>query len=107
MTPALTAPLALDYLHELSTDVRAAVVLAPDGALLAGPDELGEPARDLLARAADASEVQVDLPAGTVYAVRSAHHAVVVACGPLTLPRIALFDLRTVLAELDGPATRA
>ncbi len=107
MTPALTAPLALDYLHELSTDVRAAVVLAPDGALLAGPEELREPARDLLARAGDASEVQVDLPAGTVYAVRSAQHAVVVACGPLTLSRIALFDLRTVLAELDGPATRA
>jgi hypothetical protein len=107
MTPALTAPLALDYLHELSTDVRAAVVLARDGTLLAGPQDLGEAGRDLLARAGDAAEVQVDLPAGTVYGVRSAHHAVVVACGPLTLPRIALFDLRTVLAELDSGATEA
>jgi hypothetical protein len=101
MTSALTAPLALDYLHELSTDVRAGVVLAPDGTLLAGPEALAGPARELLAGARDAAEVEVELPAGTVFAVRSERHAVVVACGPFTLPRLALFDLRVVLGELD------
>jgi hypothetical protein len=102
MTPALTAPLALDYLHELSTDVREGVVLAPDGALLAGPPALAGPARALLAAAGDADEVQVDLAEGAVYAVRSPQHALVVACGRFTLPALALYDLRVVLAELDA-----
>jgi hypothetical protein len=102
MTPALSAPLALDYLHELSTDVRAGVVLAADGALLAGRPELAGPARGLLAAAGDAAEVRVALPAGAVYAVRSSRHAVVLACGPLALAALALHDLRVVLAELDG-----
>ena len=50
--PTLTPQLALDYLRELSADIRAGVVLDPEGALLAGPDNLAEPARDLSRRAA-------------------------------------------------------
>ena len=41
-TPTLTPALALDYLRELSADIRSGVVLAPEGELLAGPDELAE-----------------------------------------------------------------
>jgi hypothetical protein len=102
MTPALTPSLALDYLRELSADVRHGAVLGADGALLAGPPELAEPARALLAAAGDAEQAHVALPDGAVYAVRSARHAVVVACGPFSLPALALYDLRVVLAELDG-----
>jgi hypothetical protein len=102
MTPALTPPLALDYLRELSTDVREGAVLGADGALLAGPPALAEPVRALLVAAGDAAEVQVTLPRGAVYAVRSPRHAVVVACGPFALPALSLYDLRVVLAELDG-----
>jgi hypothetical protein len=102
MTPALTPPLALDYLRELSTDVRQGAVLGADGALLAGPAGLAEPVGALLAAAGDAAEVHVALPEGAVYAVRSPRHAVIVACGPFTLPALALYDLRVVLAELDG-----
>jgi hypothetical protein len=102
MTPALTPPLALDYLRELSTDVRQGVVLGPGGALLAGPAALAEPVRALLAAAGDAAEVQVTLPDGAVFAVRSPRHAVAVACGPFALPALSLYDLRVVLAELDG-----
>ena len=58
--------------------------------------------RALLAAAGDAAEVHVTLPDGAVYAVRSPRHAVVVACGPFTLPALSLYDLRVVLAELDG-----
>jgi hypothetical protein len=102
MTPSLTPPLALDYVHELSTDVRAGVVLAAGGALLAGEAALAQPARTLLAAAGDAAEIHVQLAGGAVYAERSADHAVVVACGPFSLPALALYDLRVVLAELDG-----
>ncbi|ADB50295.1 hypothetical protein [Conexibacter woesei] len=48
MTVILTPALALRYLRELSTDVRAAAVLDADGRLLAGDGALEAPARELL-----------------------------------------------------------
>ncbi|HEU4701609.1 MAG TPA: hypothetical protein VFS37_03935 [Conexibacter sp.] len=48
MTAPLTPSLALAYLHELSVDVRAAVVLDPDGRPAAGDGQLADRARALL-----------------------------------------------------------
>jgi hypothetical protein len=104
--PALTPPLALDYLRELSADIRAGVVLAPDGALLGGPEELAAPARDLLAAAGDAREVQVAIAEGTVFAARSDLHSVVVVCGRFALPSLIRYDLKLVLSDLGGTAQR-
>ena len=100
--PALTPPLALDYLRELSADIRAGVVLAPDGTHLAGPDALAEPARDLFAAAGDASELHVTTPDGAVYGARSDRHAIAVVCGHFALPSLIRYDLRLVLADLEG-----
>jgi hypothetical protein len=103
--PALTPPLALDYLRQLSADIRAGVVLAPDGTHLAGPDALAEPARDLFAAAGDAAEIQVSTPDGAVYGARSDRHAIAVVCGRFALPSLVRYDLRVVLADLaDGAA---
>jgi hypothetical protein len=100
--PTLTPPLALDYLRELSADIRAGVVLAPDGAHLAGPEALVEPARDLLRAASDAAEVHVTTADGAVYAARSDRHAIAVVCGRFALPSLIRYDLRLVLADLGG-----
>jgi len=102
--PALTPPLALDYLRELSADIRAGVVLAPDGAHLAGPEALAEPARDLFAAAGDAAEVQVSTPDGAVYGARSDSHTIAVVCGRFALPSLIRYDLRLVLSDLGGGA---
>src|SRR5688572_27929077 len=99
MTPALTPPLALEYLSELSADVREGVVLGPAGELLAGREALAGPARDLLATAGEAAEVDVVTAGGTVVAARSEGHAVVVVCGRHALPALARHDLRVVLGE--------
>jgi hypothetical protein len=48
MTAALTPPLALALLQELSVDVRAAVVLGREGEPLAGDPALAPDSRDLL-----------------------------------------------------------
>jgi len=48
MTASLTPALALAYLQELSLDVRAAVVLDPEGRPLAGDASLAARARELL-----------------------------------------------------------
>jgi hypothetical protein len=102
MAPALTPELALDYLRELSADVRAGVVLAADGRRLAGPEALAEPARALLAALPDADEAEVSTGDGIVFAARSDAHAVVVVCGRLALGALHRYDLRRVLAELAG-----
>jgi hypothetical protein len=100
--PALTPPLALDYLRELSADIRAGVILGSDGAHLAGPEALVEPARDLLTAAGDAAEIHVSGPDGAVYAARSDRHSIAVVCGRFALPSLIRYDLRLVLADLGG-----
>jgi hypothetical protein len=104
MTPAptLTPPLAIDYLRELSADIRAGVVLDPEGKLLAGPEDLAGAARDLLEGAHGAEELHVSTADGAVFAARSAKHALVVVCGRLALPSLIRYDLRLVLADLSG-----
>jgi hypothetical protein len=106
MSPALTPELAADYLRELSTDILAVAVLAPDGARLAGAQALAEPARELLAAAPDAAEVEVITGDGAVYAARSEHHALVAVCGRFALGALIRYDLKVVLADLapDRPA---
>src|SRR5687768_6217280 len=66
MPPALTPALALEYVHELSADVRAAVVLDAAGALLAGPAALAAPARALLDAGAGAAELEDGSAEGVV-----------------------------------------
>jgi len=49
MTAPLTPALALAYLRELSVDVRAAVVLDPDGRPTAGDPQIAASVRELVA----------------------------------------------------------
>jgi hypothetical protein len=102
MPPALTPALALEYVRELSADVRAAVVLDGAGTLLAGPAELAAPARALLDAAGDASEVEDGSADGVVCAVRTTAHAAVAVCGRFAIGGVVRQDLRTALAALEG-----
>jgi hypothetical protein len=101
MPPALTPARALDYLRELSADIRAGAVLDSGGAILAGADELAEPARELLAAAGEASDVHVTTEDGAVFAARDDRHAIVLACGRFALPALAHYDLKVVLDRLE------
>src|SRR3954453_14805130 len=97
MTDALTPAQARDYLRTLSADIREAAVLDAAGGLLAGPADLAEPARGLLAAAAEAGAGGGGAARGRVFAARSDTHAVVVVCGRFALPALVRFDLRMVL----------
>ena len=105
--PTLSPPLALDYLRELSADIRSGVVLAADGKLLAGPEALVEPARELLAAAPAARELHVATADGAVFAARSERHSLVVVCGRFALPSLIRYDLRLVLGDLAGDQREA
>jgi hypothetical protein len=98
--PGLTPELAVDYLLEMSADIRAAVVLTPEGESLAGAPEFVDPARRLLAAAPDAVEIEVAITGGAIHAARSADHAVVAVCGRFALPALVRYDLKVVLGEL-------
>jgi len=109
MTAALTPALALDYLSELSADIRAAIVLDAGGsplalrrsdpALPARDAALANAARDLLA---GDPVVCALTERGGAFGARDDRHAVVVVTGPLALPKLAIHDIRSVLLALGG-----
>ena len=107
MTDALSPAQALDYLRTLSADIREAAVLDAAGGLLAGPSELADPARALLAAAPKADDLEVATAQGSVFAARSDAHAVVVVCGRFALPALVRYDLRMVLGDLAGAGSAA
>ena len=115
--PALTPPLALEYLDELSTDIRAAVVLDAGGKLAASSLE-GERAEqmraftlELLDQAAEAwngegdlSQVEVGTTAGAVFAVRGESWTIAVLSGRYALSSLMFYDLRSVVSDLGAAA---
>jgi len=105
MRPALTPALALDYLRELSADLRDGVVLGPSGEYLAGVPAMAAPAAELLAALGAAPAGQALLRAGAVFVARAEGLAVAIACGPRALPGLALHDLRLVLSDLGAQPT--
>ena len=104
---ALTPDLALDYLGELSTDIRAAVIVDAQGdvAAVTGDDrERGEKMRTLaleLLDAADGSDqVEVVTADGSVFAVRGEAWTVAVVAGRQPLASLMFYDLRNVVKDL-------
>jgi hypothetical protein len=113
--PALTPELALQYLGELSTDIKASVVTSADGRTAAAsrPGEPGDRLRELTrqlferADAADSqvvTQVEVSTGAGAVFAVRDESWTVAVVTGRFALSSLMFYDLRGVLGDLEGKA---
>jgi hypothetical protein len=116
--PALTPALALDYLDELSTDIRGAVLLDADRSVVAAwrgdsdrAERLREPLLELLDRAdsaagesAPAAQVEVTTPRGAVFCVRDDRWTLAVVSGRFALPSLMFFDLRHVLDDLRESA---
>jgi hypothetical protein len=110
---ALTPGLALEYLDQLSTDIRAAVLLNVRGEVVAasGPDgdgkRMGELAAELFERAEAAapgaiSQVEAWTGGGIVFAVRDERWTLAVVTGRYALSSLMFYDLRLVLADLGA-----
>ena len=110
----LTPPLALDYLDELSTDIRAAAILDGSDELAAHTGDSRERAErmrklvlGLLERAGEAvpgmdevPEVEVSTPNGAVFAVRENGWTIAVVTGRYALSSLMFYDLRRVTEDL-------
>lgn len=117
----LTPDLALTYLGELSTDIRAAAVLDGSGALAAhtGFDEskaeevqglVGEVFEHARTSAGDQpapDQVEVALPDGSVFALRESGWTLAVVAGRYALSSLMFYDLRMVARDLAGQGTKA
>jgi predicted regulator of Ras-like GTPase activity (Roadblock/LC7/MglB family) len=111
--PALTPELALQYLGELSTDIKASLVSSADGrnvaASLTGEqgDRLRELTQTLFERAdvvddRPVTQVEVSTGEGVVYAVRDERWTIAVVSGRYSLSSLMFYDLRNVLGDLEG-----
>jgi hypothetical protein len=111
--PALSPELALQYLGELSTDIKASVVMSVDGRTAAAsrPGEPGDRLRELtqqLFERADSvdsqavTQVEVSTGDGGVFAVRDEHWTISVVTGRFALSSLMFYDLRGVLGDLEG-----
>ena len=112
---ALTPERTPDRLCELSSDARAAVLLDAAGSL-AGASE-AEPARaeklaaltrelveavDSSAATEPAAQIEAQVPGGAVFASRTPRWTLAVVARRAALASLMLYDLRSVLAELEG-----
>ena len=115
--PALTPELALDYLDELSTDIRASVLLDERGELAAQHvpgddpgDRLRELTLELLERAQAAGDgqpvpqLEVATRTGAVYAVREGGWTLAVVSGRFAMSSLMFYDLRAVIRDLGRKA---
>jgi predicted regulator of Ras-like GTPase activity (Roadblock/LC7/MglB family) len=123
MAPALTAGRTAERLCDLSSDVRAAVLLDAAGAAVAvhgipksASRELADLARGLFETVDRAhrdlpggppEQVELQVDRGTVYASRTTRWTLAAVARRTALSSLALMDLRAVLGELEGgPAIR-
>jgi hypothetical protein len=119
----LTPELALRYLDELSTDIRAAVLLDSAGELAAAHAPDGDPPADKLSRLAGqlfghadeagegahgfeppVTQLEITIDEGAVFAVRDAGWTIAVVAGRFALPSLMFYDLRAVLSDLGERA---
>ena len=109
---AITEELALRYLLELSTDIRAAFLVDDHGELTASAPEppperiasagarLAREARSRADGGEPAVEIDVRLDGGAAFMVWEGGPALVCVTGPFALPGLILHDMRIALSDL-------
>jgi predicted regulator of Ras-like GTPase activity (Roadblock/LC7/MglB family) len=107
-----SAEAALEFLAEMSPDLRGAAILGPEGEVLAAtgeePERWSEDAAALFAAADEAEgapveQVHIATEQGEVFAIRNAGLAAVSVTERFALASLMLFDLRSVLRQLASP----
>jgi predicted regulator of Ras-like GTPase activity (Roadblock/LC7/MglB family) len=107
-----SAEAVLEFLAEMSPDLRGAAILGPEGEVLAvtdgDPERWRDDAAALFAAADEAEETPVEqfhiaTEQGEVFAIRNAGLAAVSVTDRFALASLMLFDLRSALRRLATP----
>lgn len=116
----MDAAQALVELTELSSQIRAAVVLGADGSLL-GPtpgapgsraESLARATLELIAAASElgpaheVTRVEVELEEGGLFVLREGGRTIAATTGPQPTSGLVTYDLRTCLREIDEQAPK-
>jgi hypothetical protein len=104
MTAALPPDLAIAYVTELSADVKAAVVLDAEGAVLAGDASLRDAARAARTALGSGAAAAAHTPHGIVTAAATPAHTLLVLSAESAFPGPTLIDTRVAAAALAGDA---
>jgi hypothetical protein len=108
-----SAAAALEFLGEMSPDLRGAAILGPEGEVLAAtgdrPERWGEDAAVLFAAADGAEEAPVEqvhiaTEQGEVFAIRNAGLVAITVTERFALASLMLFDMRSTLRQLAREA---
>jgi hypothetical protein len=103
-----SAAAALEFLAEMSPDLRGAAILGPGGEVLAATDGDAERWQDdaaalYAAEGVPVEQVHIATEQGEVFAIRNAGLAAVSVTERFALASLMLFDLRSVLRQLASP----
>ena len=104
VTSAMTPELAVNYIGELSNDIRDVVVISNDEqySFLAGDRDLYDGLVKALKLTPDATQLEVKLARGSLYTVRTERYAVAAVAGRFALPALVLHDLRFAAQKLEA-----
>jgi hypothetical protein len=120
MTPPVDAPTlpdasrVVDYLQEISPELRGCAILNEAGELLAAsgedPEAWAEPARELVAAADSAggepvAHAHVATGEGEAFCVREGGYLAIAVTERFTLASLMIFDMRNALRRLASAAS--
>jgi predicted regulator of Ras-like GTPase activity (Roadblock/LC7/MglB family) len=113
---ATSHELALRYLLELSSDIHLAMLLDPDGGVIAAapqapPDrlsklaaELGREAGTLFGGAGEPVEIDAACDGGAVFLIHTGEGSMVCLTDRSVLPGLIFYDMHAVLMDIDRAA---
>jgi predicted regulator of Ras-like GTPase activity (Roadblock/LC7/MglB family) len=104
----MDAAQALADLTEISSQIRAAAILGPDGALVAGSERVAKAGWELLEAArgvrpaGELTQAEASTAAGSLFVVRAGDRIVAATTGPEPTVGLVFYDLKATLRSAEA-----
>jgi predicted regulator of Ras-like GTPase activity (Roadblock/LC7/MglB family) len=104
----MDAARALADLTEISSQIRAAAILGPDGALVAGSERIAKAGWELLEAArgvrpgGELTQAEASTAAGSLFVVRAGDRIVAATTGPEPTVGLVFYDLKATLRSAEA-----
>ncbi|HZQ81242.1 MAG TPA: hypothetical protein VFB25_04625 [Gaiellaceae bacterium] len=105
----MDAARALADLTEISSQIREAALVGPDGQLVAGSERVARAAQELLEAArgvrseGSLTQAEASTASGSLFVVRDGDRMVAATTGPEPTVGLVFYDLKTCLRSIDPP----